>query len=188
MMGSSDRPIYLWVESFGEGPRDVLLEVIEFDDRFSWEYGNPPVWYALRGDQRYRLDGDDAHHVHVCNKGWRWETKSTARFPEPPFLLTDDADLLPAYEGAVGLRPTEQAQGELLGKLVEGSGRFITPLSGTGWLGILIVTRDEPASDRGHLIAFSSTGAIPESACEGVIRPDIEEPFGTIVLLKRGPV
>ena len=183
---SSDRPIHLWVEGFEDGPRGVLLEVVEFDDRFSWEYGHPQAWYALRGGQRYRLDGDDAHRVHVCSKGWQWETMSPARFPGPPFLLTDDADLLPAFDGEVGLRPTEQAREHLIG-IVEAEGRFDTPLSGPGWLGMLTVRRGGDG-DRGHLIAFSKTGAIPDEACEDVIMPDIEERFGAIDLPIKGAV
>ena len=50
---------------------------------------------------------------------------------------------------------------------------------GQCWAGVLIVTRTEAVS---HLVAFSKSDAIPDDTAENLVLPDLDEPFGAIVL------
>lgn len=154
-----------------------LVRVIELGQRLG-RAGRPPAWYAHRGDKTYWLANDVVGHVHSNPGGWNWWVKSSTKFPEPPFLLTDDPCLFPAYNGKVSIRPTQLA-GELL------RGIPLMSLSGPGWLGVLDVTPGELAAGRGRLIAFSPTGEMPDAAFESVVMPRGNRPFGAIELPKR---
>jgi len=184
---SSDRPVHLWVEDLGPAPSGATLEVMEFEPRCSFEYGEPPpAWYALRGGERFRLGPEDVGQLHVHNRGWLWRTASPARLPQPPFLLTEDGDLRPAYDGAVPIRPTEDSCELMLGAILEGPGRFVAPVCGPGWFGVLTVTREGADARRGHLVAFSRTGTISHPVNGNVVMTDIDEPFGALELLDEG--
>ena len=126
------------------------------------------------------LGRDDVHRMHVHNRGWLWRTDHPEKFPEPPFLLTDDADSVPAHDGPVAIRPTESIRSLIAGEVTESSGRFVQPLMGQGWAGVLKVTRAE--ADHSHLVAFSKSGTIPDRVAEELILPDLDEPFGAIDL------
>jgi hypothetical protein len=49
-----------------------------------------------------------------------------------------------------------------------------------GWAGVLIVTLTE--TDRGHLVAFSNSGKIPDADAGELVLPELDEPFGAIDL------
>jgi hypothetical protein len=175
------RPINLWVEALHPESSSVVLDVFEIDERFSFEYGeSPDAWYAWRGGERVSLGRDDVRRLHVLNRGWLWRSDHPERFPEPPFLLTDDSDTAPAHDRPVTIRPSESIRSLIAGEVTEGSGRYIQLLMGQGWAGVLIVTRAD--ADRGHLVAFSRSGTIPDPVAEELALPDLDEPFGAIEL------
>lgn len=184
---SGQQSTYLWVLGFRTWHHFQLLEVLRFHHGHNREKSPPAAWYAHRGRKTHWLDADAIGEVHIsAGLSWRWYVESTTRLPKPPFLITDDPGLFPAYDGTMGFRPTKFGRRWLHGRL--GPGHFLTALRGPDWLGVIAVTKAGAMSGRGHLIAFSATGGLPEAVYEGVmLAPFDDEVFGTIELTNRGP-
>lgn len=174
----------LWVLGFKTHYNYRLLEVLRFHRRRSWGGVRSPAWYVHRGNKTHWLDADAVGEIHIsAGLSWRWYAPATTRLPKPPFLLTDDPCLFPAYDGTVGFRPTKFGNSWLRGRL--GPDLFLTTLLGPDWLGVIAVTKGGLVSGRGHLMAFSPTGELPETIYESVILAPFDYLFGTIELASR---
>lgn len=150
------RAVAFWVEgvTFREWRGRTVLDGLDFSTDLEWATDDEPrpprPLLALRGDDRLALPEVLVANVHRFSQGWEWEVIGSEHLPEPPFLLTDEADCRPVFRGPVLLRPTPWADEEIARAL-----RFesAVPVLGDRWFGAIRVAESDHG--RGYLEAFS---------------------------------
>jgi hypothetical protein len=132
---------------------------------------------AISKSAAVNIVSSDLRCVHRFGEGWKWISRDVDRFPERPFLLTNDSNYCMIYSGDVSVAPLPDVRSLILGG-IEYHGAFESPIIGSGWIGWLVISSREVT--RGSMLAFSNElGALP-AQCDDVSMPDSREDFGTI--------
>ncbi|WP_406696719.1 hypothetical protein V5E97_37605 [Singulisphaera sp. Ch08] len=101
----------------------------------------------------FPVDHPDIERGHRFSKGSWWSTSDLARYPKPPFLLTDDTTFHLVYHGTVTLLPVQDMADMIRGQS-EYYGEYDIPIVANRWFGMVrVVDRD---TDHAQLWAFSN--------------------------------
>ncbi len=133
--------------------------------------------FALTKRDIHRVDGSKVRITHRRNAGWTWTVGDVERYPEPPFLLTDDPSIRSIFHGNVLLYPTEEARSLIAGEL-KYYGKCETPIQGENWFGWLTISSTR--IDQGLLLAFSGSVVELQQRVGEVRMADNDEVLGSI--------
>ena len=144
---------------FAENRGRIVLEGESFHRVLEWlpEPGLQRL-FALKEDQRLPLEGTQTIYCHRFSAGYAWEVLGSDRFPEPPFLLTDQPDCRSIYRGPVAIRLArwEEPLTRDFENALKTQGARTDALIGDGWFGRLRIEAGDRS--RGVLEAFAKEG------------------------------
>ncbi|MDB5353094.1 MAG: hypothetical protein JWN86_4341 [Planctomycetota bacterium] len=136
--------------------------------------------YAVAVDGTRPIVRSDVVRIHRFSRGWSWVTSAPENYPAPPFLLTRDLGFRLIYSGPVTLLPNDEMAEELMADELGAYEAFDMPVVADGWFGWLKVLAEEHA--RPQLVAFAKGKVHLTGRVDGLIWPEEDEPFGSIIL------
>ncbi|WP_406700138.1 hypothetical protein V5E97_15015 [Singulisphaera sp. Ch08] len=152
--------LYLWVELIARSEQRqgaIVLHGHDFRNALCMPWLDiPSNLYTVQPHGRELIRDVNVSNVRRYGSGWEWETTTPEKFPEPPFLLTDDETCRLVFNGPVLVTSTEKEPYDPAWQLY---GVLSEQLIGPSWFGGLIFEDDEAEKHDlvrvGHLTAYT---------------------------------
>jgi acetyl esterase/lipase len=143
--------------------------------------GGAALCRALATGEVTDVDRPDVWLARVNFYGWHWSMSEPWRYPEPPFLLTNDPAYRLIYHGRVAIEPAPNIRAWIIGNCQEGV-TWDVPITGNGWLGMVRIAGCD--FDHALLWAYSNRDVQLNGWVGGLRRgsADEDDVFGAIVV------